>query len=1143
MRVKKTTWGWSPLPLRQVRVLGFVIMGVAVLVFGSVASPQRLPVAQAACSGQNLYLGGYYLLTDDGSHPDFEQVLQELVDVPGQLQPSLVNGLPVPTAPNPPLVSGQPGNTSIRQFDWYSPQYQAFTRLDNNPLAFSNDNTPNTQPYFGPGTTPAASAALPATKNLFAAHWHANLVAPPGGLTIPYSFALDDAGWVFLDGQLQIDHGGIHPPATFTGNFVIPAGSHVIDIFFADRHSVNAVTNFQLGNLGALLDCGSPNLSLVKSVQPNDIVRPGDLITYTVQVANTGNYTATNTLVRDGMPANTSLVSVSPAPVSGPTPGGNGELVWNVGTLLPGQSRTVSFVARVNPNTPPALAISNAALGSANESGGLIFRSNGVSNLVDASAALSMNKTASPPPGSNVNVNDLVEYTITVSNQGNVATGSVIVEDPIPAGTVFVSASPAVQSNQNNRARWVVPPIPPNGSTTLTLRVRVVNGNANGLLQNRASASSSGLSASSPLVTHKLQNAADTSANKFIEGFDAPLAPGSFITYTLEASNAGPNSAVSTVLTDTIPPGLEFVSSTPLAPTQAGSLLTWNLGDLAAGERRLLTVVMKVAAGFPGPFEFSNRAGIRSNTPDIFPANNEAVADVPGNNAPVDAQVIKSGPAKIGPNDTFTYELRVSSTLGGDNIVVTDTLPIGLTLVPEQTYPPALGPLADGRTYYWNLGRFEPGDQRIISLVVKANGLTPGNNLTNEAQIRGGRGPARPPAGNSSASTGVVEGSNLSIAKRAVSESYQAGGKVSFVITVTNNAPTPSSVVTVTDVLPPSFTLDNSSQTPPASSTATRLNPDGTTTVFWRFESVPTSGAVINLTVNVPGSYNQNFIENFASLQTETPNGDPRLTSPPSQIPRFGLAANLRLTKDSATQTLQRGQPFAYTIVVNNSGPIEARDVTVTDPLPAGLTFISAQPAPASTNPLMWKLGNLPPNNGQASITLLVRLDQNFGGRAISNGASVTTLSGNSNQANSTVVKVIPINAPPASATPAGTPLRGPTATPTPNQSGGQPAQPTNTPTRRAGGPTATASTSLTPRPGSPGPIKTATVTATPATTGITTTSTPGAAATPGIPGLPNTGIPPDAPDTSDGLLRLGLGLVLIGLGLGLLIKRRRTQR
>ncbi len=1120
----------SETSFRKVLAIGLVVMGVALGLFGPALFQGRLPVARAACSGQNLYLGSYYLLPDDGSHPDFEQVLQQLVDVPGQLQPALVNGLPVPVNPNPPLSDGAPTNTSIRQFDWYTPQYQIFTRMDNNPLAFSNNGTPGTTPYFGPSTQPAPSAALPANKDLFTVHWHANLFAPPGGLTIPYSFALDDAGWVFLDGQLQIDHGGIHPPATFTGNFVIPAGQHTVDIFFADRHTVDAVTNFQLGNLGALIDCGSPNLSLVKSVQPPGIVNPGDYITYTVQVSNSGNYTATNTIIRDTTPANTAFVSASPAPISGPPVGGSGEVVWNVGTLLPGQSKTLTFVVRVNPNTPPAIAISNAALGTSNESGGVIFRSNGVSNIVNATAALAVNKTANPPGGSNVNIGDNVTYSITVNNFGNVPTGSVVVQDPLPAGTSFVAANPAAQSVQNNLVRWVLPPIPANGSVTLSLTVKVISRPPSGVMQNQASASSSGLTAGSPLVTHNINQASDTGVNKLVQGaippFPAPPAPipvGTLITYQLVGTNAGPSTAVGVVMTDTLPTGVSFVSSVPPVTTQAANLLTWNLGDLTAGQTvNIFYTVQVTTAGV----SFSNSAGIRSNTPELNPGNNTATADVPGGAAPVDVQVVKSGPPTVAPGQVFIYTLTVSTVNGGDNIVVTDTLQTGLTLVPDQSSPP---PIANGQTLTWNLGHMDPGTTRIILLAVRATGVTSGTSITNSAQVSGGTGPTRSVNNSNSTNTNVANGANLSISKAAVTTDFTPGQPLGFVITVKNNAPTASGGMTVTDTLLPGITLQTS--TPPLN--GSQVNPDGSTTLFWRILTVPGNGqAQINFTVLIPANYSGPTVSNSASLNTDTPNLDPTITTDPVVVPKLGLLADLALTKDSLTTALRPGQAFAYTITVKNNGIIEARDVTVQDALPTGLTFLSSQPAPSASNPLTWKLGNLSPG-GQASITLLVQLSQNFTGNSISNSASVTTVSGDSNQGNNTVIKSIPINAPPASATPAITRIPNqPVDTPTPG--------PTRTPV--PAGTTAVAGTT-TPAATL---VATATITASATATVVATTAAAitVATVTPSVagPGLPNTG-QAVVGAAGDGLpLSLVLGLLLIGLGLWLWLPRRQRR-
>jgi len=1113
--------------LREVLACGLILMGTAVALIGTIIFQNQLPLANAACTGQNLYLGSYYLLPDDGSHPDFEQVLQRLQDVPGQLQLALLNGLPVPISPNPPLANGQPTNTSIRQFDWYTPQYQVFTRLDSNPLAFSNDNVPNTTPYFGPGTQPAVSTALPANKDLFTVQWHGNLVVPGSGLTIPYAFALDDAGWVFLDGQLKIDHGGIHPPATFNGNFVIPPGQHTIDIFYADRHTLDAVTNFQLGNLGALLACGSPNLNLVKSVTPNNLVNPGDLLTYTVQVSNTGNFTATNVIIRDTTPGSTSYVSATPAPVTAPAVGGTGDVSWNLGTLLPGQSTNVSFVVRVNPNTPPAVAISNSAFGTSNESGGVVFKSNGVSNLVNAAPVLLVNKTAAPPPGSTVNVGDNITYTINVSNPGNVPTTGITVQDPLPPGTLFVSANPAPQSQVNNQLRWVLPGLAPGASRTITLVLKVITRLPAGLVQNQANAQSGSATASSPVVSHNVQDAADSSINKFVQNITppGPIAAGSTITYRLEASNAGPSTALSVVVSDTLPAGVNLVNSSPPPTTVNGGNLSWNLGDYIAGQTGFVTLTIQIPVTYTGPLNFSNSSAISSGTPEIEPANNTSVVDVPGNAAPVDATIIKSGPPVIAPGQVFVYHLLVSTTLGGNNIVVSDTLPSGLTLVPEQTTPP---PLGTGPTYTWNLGHMNPGQQREILLAVRAApGLTPGTSLTNGADVSGGDGPTRAVSSTSSTTTQVAQASNLSISKASPTSQFTPGGTVDFVIRVrNNNAVTASGGLTVTDTLLPGFTLISSA--PPATVNIV----GGVTTLSWRVTSVPAGGTTpLNFTVQIPANYNGPTVSNSASLETDTPNTDPTITSDPVVIPRVGLTANLVLGKDSLTASVRRGQVIAYTISVSNTGPVEAHEVVIQDPLPPGLTYVSAQPAPTSNNPLTWNLGTLAANNGSASITLLVQVSQNFSGPSVANSASVTTVSGNSNQGNSTVVKTIPIQAPPASATPAVTAIRttpGDVSTPTPTVSVSE--TPAVTETTTVG---------LTTTPETTPTLETV---ATTVASGSDMEVTPTVAAV-SLPGLPNTGSnapPSDGRGWPGWLISLTIALLLIGAGVRILLAHRK---
>lgn len=70
---------------------------------------------------------------------------------------------------------------------------------------------------------------------------------------------------------------------------------------------------------------------------------------------------------------------------------------------------------------------------------------------------------------------------------------------------------------------------------------------------------------------------------------------GSVVTFTITYTNPGPASASSAVLIDTLPAGLNFVSSSAGA-TVSGQSVSWNLGNLKTGSSGTVTVTASVAA-------------------------------------------------------------------------------------------------------------------------------------------------------------------------------------------------------------------------------------------------------------------------------------------------------------------------------------------------------------------------------------------------------------------------------------------------------------------------------------------------------------------------------------------------------------------
>jgi len=232
------------------------------------------------------------------------------------------------------------------------------------------------------------------------------------------------------------------------------------------------------------------------------------------------------------------------------------------------------------------------------------------------SADLSITKTDSPDP---VIAGTLLTYQIEATNNGPSAALNMMISDPIPAGTVFISAvasagatlmTPAVNANGLIKATWDAAGGTPGGLTgpgvkrTLTIVVRVCpEVTCNTILSNTATASSltpdPNPNNNSATETTTVQAQSDlmimksgpSEAPYSTTGFD------SIVTYTLSFSNKGPSNAAGTKIVDVLPKGFEVVDLTSTVPgttfdvtTVNGiSTVTANLGILGAANQCVTT--------------------------------------------------------------------------------------------------------------------------------------------------------------------------------------------------------------------------------------------------------------------------------------------------------------------------------------------------------------------------------------------------------------------------------------------------------------------------------------------------------------------------------------------------------------------------
>jgi uncharacterized repeat protein (TIGR01451 family) len=100
---------------------------------------------------------------------------------------------------------------------------------------------------------------------------------------------------------------------------------------------------------------------------------------------------------------------------------------------------------------------------------------------------------------------------------------------------------------------------------------------------------------------------------------------GGTITYTITITNSGPGSASGVIATDSLPPGVTFVSASD-SGTDNGGVITWNLGDLPVGGTTNLTVTVTAPTN---AVTLTNSASVGSTTPDPNLGNNFAQASTP----------------------------------------------------------------------------------------------------------------------------------------------------------------------------------------------------------------------------------------------------------------------------------------------------------------------------------------------------------------------------------------------------------------------------------------------------------------------------------------------------------------------------------
>ncbi len=455
----------------------------------------------------------------------------------------------------------------------------------------------------------------------------------------------------------------------------------------------------------------------------------GAIITYTFTVTNTGNGTdrfdltdiivssqfnvtlellsATGTvLATDNSPANGTWDTV--------TAGADTDADGNPDTGNIAAGTTVTYQLRVTEGTGAGNGQQTVVQirGTSNFDPTVFDAATFTTIVAGTQFILDLTKTDAPDPvaaGSNIT------YTLVVTSSGSKALTNLVITDPIPANTTFVSATGG-GTLAAGVVTWNIATLTSGATQTLTLTVQVGAAVPNGtVVSNTASAvSTQTTTPTQATATTTVQSPVSFATSSKAVNFGT-ASPGTTLTYTIVVTNTGASGATGVVVNDTIPSNTTYVagSITGTGANAAGNPnLVWNVGAVAGGASATLTYQVTINNPIPaGTATITNPASVVSNQTaavNTTTATTNITASPNFTTSTKTVSDLNGGLVSTGDTLRYTIVVRNSGNMSSTGVVVTDTVPANTTYVAGSIT--GTGANAAGNpNLVWNVGALNGG--------------------------------------------------------------------------------------------------------------------------------------------------------------------------------------------------------------------------------------------------------------------------------------------------------------------------------------------------------------------------------------------------------------------------------------------------
>ena len=497
-----------------------------------------------------------------------------------------------------------------------------------------------------------------------------------------------------------------------TGNYTNVAEVIASDVFDIDSTPDNDILAEDDQEDATVVPVDVADVALTKTV---DNLTPdvASNVTFTITVTNEGPSDATNLEVIDVLPSGYTYVSDDAA---GDYIAATG--IWNIGTLLNNQTILLNVVATVNTtgnytNVAEVTAMDQLDIDSTPNNNILAEDDQDqVTTIPRQLVDVSVTKTANTLTP---NVGDQIDFTITVTNDGPSDATDVVVTDLLQSGYTFVSAVASNGTYQPLNGSWTIGNLPNGITENIVISATVL---ANGTYTNTAEltdlnefdidsepGNNDDTEDDQETIEPNPILVSDLSLTKTVNN-TAPFV-GDLVEFTINLTNNGASDAAGVVVTDQLPTGYTFVSSTTTAGIYDAGTGIWNLNStIPNGTTETLRITVRV-----------NPTGDYDNVAEVTASNNNDPNSTPGNNIPAeddqdnaattpipiaDLSLVKTVDNEFPDvSDTVTFTLTLTNDGPSDatGVVVTDMLATGYNYISDDS-----GGNYDPSTGLWNVG-------------------------------------------------------------------------------------------------------------------------------------------------------------------------------------------------------------------------------------------------------------------------------------------------------------------------------------------------------------------------------------------------------------------------------------------------------